>query len=225
MTSLRSGSYKPVPGGFPACTRATVDALCRSATREVLIMSTGVETGPITALGHVDHNNLRRGIRYRVLLPDSARLARKLSRISLAGADVRTDADVPAEAMVIDGRTAMLPAERNAERSANVVVIWLPSVIAATMGLFEQLWQAAVPLAPLELPDEAFASALTYRERALLALLTSGNTDESAAARLGVSVRTVRRMVADIMNRLGARSRFQAGAKAAKQGWLMDMAR
>jgi DNA-binding NarL/FixJ family response regulator len=27
-------------------------------------------------------------------------------------------------------------------------------------------------------------------------------------------------MVRDLMNRLGARSRFQAGAKAAERGWL-----
>ena len=31
-------------------------------------------------------------------------------------------------------------------------------------------------------------------------------------------------MVADIMNRLGARSRFQAGVKAADRGWLMERA-
>src|SRR5690606_39837840 len=63
---------------------------------------------------------------------------------------------------------------------------------------------------------------LTTRERELLTLLSAGNTDESAAAQLGVSVRTVRRMVADIMDRLGARSRFQAGVKAADRGWLLN---
>jgi DNA-binding NarL/FixJ family response regulator len=64
---------------------------------------------------------------------------------------------------------------------------------------------------------------LSDRERQLLTLLTAGYTDESAAARLGISVRTVRRMVSGIMNRLGARSRFQAGVKAADRGWLLDV--
>nr|WP_240522031.1 helix-turn-helix transcriptional regulator [Amycolatopsis vastitatis] len=64
---------------------------------------------------------------------------------------------------------------------------------------------------------------LSDRERQLLTLLTAGYTDESAAVRLGVSVRTVRRMVAGIMDRLGARSRFQAGVKAADRGWLLDV--
>jgi DNA-binding NarL/FixJ family response regulator len=31
-------------------------------------------------------------------------------------------------------------------------------------------------------------------------------------------------MVAQIMRRLGARSRFQAGVKAADRGWLLDRA-
>ncbi len=64
---------------------------------------------------------------------------------------------------------------------------------------------------------------LSARERQLLTLLTAGYTDESAAVRLGISVRTVRRLVSGIMNRLGARSRFQAGVKAADRGWLLDV--
>ncbi|MEV4409509.1 LuxR C-terminal-related transcriptional regulator [Actinoplanes sp. NPDC049598] len=59
---------------------------------------------------------------------------------------------------------------------------------------------------------------LDERERHLLALLAAGLTDESAAARLDVSVRTVRRTMASIMLRLGARSRFQAGMIAARLG-------
>jgi DNA-binding NarL/FixJ family response regulator len=64
---------------------------------------------------------------------------------------------------------------------------------------------------------------LSERERQLLRLLTAGYTDESAAVRLGISVRTVRRTVSGIMDRLGARSRFQAGVKAADRGWLLDV--
>ncbi|MER6876214.1 helix-turn-helix transcriptional regulator, partial [Amycolatopsis sp. NPDC000673] len=97
----------------------------------------------------------------------------------------------------------------------------LPGVVAATAGLFDRIWPEAVPLIPTGLDDREGTAGLTRRERDLLTLLCSGSTDESAAARLDISVRTVRRMVADIMNRLGARSRFQAGAKAAGRGWLM----
>ena len=37
---------------------------------------------------------------------------------------------------------------------------------------------------------------------------------------LGVSLRTVRRRVADLMSELGAESRFQAGVEASKRGWI-----
>ncbi|CAL9340813.1 hypothetical protein SUDANB95_00263 [Actinosynnema sp. ALI-1.44] len=191
-----------------------VDAVLASATREVLVLSTG---GSVGLFGRVDRDNLRRGVRYRVLVPDSARLSGGVAGLAAAGAEVRTEAAVPMDALVVDGTTALLPGPR-----AGMAAFRLPSVVAATTALFDRMWPVAVPLVPVEAVEHR--EALSPRERDLLALLWSGATDDSAAARLGISVRTVRRMVSDIMNRLGARSRFQAGAKAADRGWLMDRA-
>jgi DNA-binding NarL/FixJ family response regulator len=50
--------------------------------------------------------------------------------------------------------------------------------------------------------------------------LAEGHTDEAIAKRLGVSHRTARRIASDLMDRLGARSRFEAGVRAVQQGWL-----
>jgi DNA-binding CsgD family transcriptional regulator len=197
----------------PTVGRAGLDMLLASARREVLIISGSGNA----RFGRLDHENLRRGVRYRVLFPDAARLSGQLNQLSLAGAEVRTEAEVPMEGMVIDGVAAVLPADR-----AGAAVFRLPGVVASTVGLFERIWPGAAPLIPAD-PD-AVGPGLTSRERALLDLLCSGATDESAGARLGISVRTVRRMVADIMNRLGARSRFQAGMKLADRGWLLDKA-
>ncbi|GAA1295562.1 hypothetical protein GCM10009634_50320 [Saccharothrix xinjiangensis] len=182
-----------------------VDALLARARAEVVVMSTGG-----ARLRRVDQENLRRGVRYRVLLPDALRT----SALALARTDVRTVAQVPMDAVVVDGAAVVLPAEGGA------AVFRLPGVVRAAVELFERVWPEAVPV---------FAAAgspcgLSPRERELLTLLFAGSTDEAAAARLGVSVRTVRRLVADIMNRLGARSRFQAGAKAADRGWLLRRA-
>ncbi|MEU0742732.1 hypothetical protein [Streptomyces sp. NPDC006134] len=47
-------------------------------------------------------------------------------------------------------------------------------------------------------------------------------TDETIAKRLGVSPRTARRIANTLMTRLGARSRFQAGAMAVQVGRLPD---
>ena len=122
------------------------------------------------------------------------------------------------EALVLDRRSVVLPAERP---GAGIAAFRLPGMVTATAGLFERAWRTAVPLGPSDLPEPRDEEMLTARERDLLTLLCSGSTDESAAAQLGISVRTVGRMVADIMNRLGARSRFQAGAQAVDRGWLL----
>jgi DNA-binding CsgD family transcriptional regulator len=222
-------SVLPLDRALPAWSGTGVEALLASVSREVLVMSTlTVATrNPIGAIRGIDHENLRRGVRYRVVVPDPARtaptLATQLGALSLAGADTRTAARMPADALVIDRVVAVLPADRGANgvtsATAGIAVFRLPSVVTTTIELFERVWQTAVPLAASDPPE---AAEPCTRERELLSLLSEGNTDESAAIRLGVSVRTVRRMVADIMNRLGARSRFQAGVKAADRGWLME---
>ncbi|MGW4381014.1 response regulator transcription factor [Kitasatospora sp. NPDC004531] len=61
---------------------------------------------------------------------------------------------------------------------------------------------------------------LSPMERQLLVLLAQGLTDAAAAKRLSVSVRTERRMVAELMHRLGASSRFDAGVRAARRRWI-----
>lgn len=209
------------PAGHPRF--GGVEGLLAGVDTEVLVMSTRASaiTGQIGAIRKVDHDNVRRGVRYRVLVPDPARtapqFAARLGGLSLAGAVVRTVPDVPADALVLDRRIAMLPSDRGPTLAA----FQLPSVVTTTVELFERVWAGAAPLNPSALPE---ATELTGRERHLLSLLFSGSTDETAAAQLDISVRTVRRTVADIMNRLGARSRFQAGAKAAERGWLLDQA-
>jgi DNA-binding NarL/FixJ family response regulator len=68
--------------------------------------------------------------------------------------------------------------------------------------------------------DEGHGEGLSTGEKELLLLLAKGLTDEAAAKRLGVSLRTARRQMAALMERLGATSRFEAGLKAAQRGWL-----
>ena len=56
--------------------------------------------------------------------------------------------------------------------------------------------------------------------RFLLRQLASGAQDEQIARTLGISLRTVRRRVADLLIELGVDSRFQAGVEAVRRGWL-----
>ncbi|GAA1641091.1 hypothetical protein GCM10009744_33780 [Kribbella alba] len=194
-----------------------VAALLAGAQDEVIAMSTLTPNGP--AFGP---REVRPGLRYRAIYPDTARtaptLCRHLGAMSVAGVAVRTMPLVPMNALIIDGSVAVLPADT---ANGSVAVLRLSSVVTTATELFERVWPDAVPLADSDIPLD---TDLSLREREMLRLLSLGATDEVAAAQLGISVRTVRRMVAQIMHRLGARSRFQAGVKAADRGWLLDRA-
>lgn len=164
------------------------------------------------------------GVCYRLAFseldrPEPAR-TRWLHALADNGADVRIGR-VPTSALIIDSATVALPVcDSAAGQTVGLATLRLPSAVTAVVELFERVWADATPLAG---QDSGETSGLGPRERDLLALLVAGTTDESAACRLGVSVRTVRRMVSDLMNRLGARSRFEAGARAAERGWLQQL--
>jgi len=194
-----------------------IAALLAEARDEVVAMSTLGPAGP--AFGPRD---VRPGLRYRAIYPDTARTApthcRHLGALSVAGVAVRTMPQVPMNALIIDSSIAVLPADTT---NGSVAVLRLSSVVTTATELFERVWPDAVPLADSDIPVD---TDLSGREQEMLRLLALGATDEFAAAQLGISVRTVRRMVAQIMHRLGARSRFQAGVKAADRGWLLDRA-
>lgn len=64
------------------------------------------------------------------------------------------------------------------------------------------------------------AATVTDADLTLLAALARGGKDEIVARRLGVSTRTFRRRLLDLMQRLGVTSRFQIGATAARAGLL-----
>ncbi|MGI5530482.1 response regulator transcription factor [Streptomyces syringium] len=59
-------------------------------------------------------------------------------------------------------------------------------------------------------------------DHTIVRLLAAGLKDEAIARRLGMSLRTARRHIADIMETLGAESRFQAGMLAARAGMTDD---
>ncbi|MGZ0148968.1 helix-turn-helix transcriptional regulator [Kribbella sp. WER1] len=206
--------------GSPAAAQRTIEGLLRSASGEVLVSTpaTAALADPIAGLRELGTGVLP--VRYRILVPDAARtdpmLARRLQQLTRNGAQVRTATTVPLCAMIVDTATVALPADRTGRGA--VSILRLAAAVGAVTELFERVWHAATPLRqPTGLGD---ASGLTVREREVLSLLSDGGTDASAAAQLGVSVRTVRRMVSEMMARLGAQSRFQAGLKASERGWV-----
>ncbi|EIE99556.1 helix-turn-helix transcriptional regulator [Saccharomonospora glauca] len=200
--------------------RDHVDATLAHAAREVCVsVASGRVNGRLARPRRVHLANLARGVRYRVLLPErtlaSVEGRRLVEAWTCGGVELRAAPEVPLAALVIDGTAAVLPGA-GGDVAGEAALFTLPSVVGAAVALFERVWESAAP------PGGADAGAddLAPREREVLVLLASGRTDESVATMLGISVRTVRRLVAGLLERLGARSRFEAGAKAARRGWL-----
>lgn len=130
--------------------------------------------------------------------------------LTALGAQIRAAPAVPLQLVVVDRTVALVPLDL-ARLRAGAVEVHHPGAVAELRALFEQSWSGATPVG---------GPVLTDAERDLLRLLADGHTDESAGRKLGMSVRTVRRMMAHLSDRLGARSRFQAGLLAAQNGWL-----
>ncbi|MFE7277006.1 LuxR C-terminal-related transcriptional regulator [Streptomyces sp. NPDC057623] len=132
------------------------------------------------------------------------------------GSEFRTVSTLPPRMVVVDRSAALVPIDPKDSRKG-AMFLTEPGMVASLMALFEQVWDVATPLGSDRRPD---GDGLSSQEKALLVLIAQGHTDESAAAKLFISARTARRTMASIMERLGARSRFEAGVKAAQLGWL-----
>lgn len=134
-----------------------------------------------------------------------------------AGAEFRFVDELPMRLVIFDRETALVPLDPGDSRKGALLTTDRGTV-AGMYALFEQLWGVAQKLPDL-IPAPA-AAGLSSTERDVLRLLSKGFTDEAVATRLQLSVRTVRRIVRDLMDRSGARSRFELGARATAQGWL-----
>lgn len=201
-----------------------LEELARDLTEECLAIEPGgaQSQASLDASRPLDERALSRGVRLATIFQDSARndqptlaYARWISEL---GGNVRTSPIVPPRMLIFDRRTAVVPIDP-ANTRLGALCTSAPGIVAPLVALFEQTWSAAVPLGA----DHRCASEATGTspmEQELLRLLASGLTDEAAGKRLGVSLRTVRRQMAALMERLNATSRFEAGLKAAQRGWL-----
>jgi len=131
-----------------------------------------------------------------------------------AGEQIRVLSDLPTRLMIIGTTHAVVPEPLGFADEPRLLVRQR-ALVGALILLFEQLWERAAPV-----PDLDRGEARPDLRRFLLQLLAAGQKDEQIARTLGLSLRTVRRRVADLMTELGSDSRFQAGVEATRRGWI-----
>ncbi|GAA2003050.1 LuxR C-terminal-related transcriptional regulator [Catenulispora subtropica] len=168
----------------------------------------------------LDAEAIDRGVRLRTIYQDSVRNHKPTLEyaqwLGELGSEVRTTASLPLRMLVVDRRVAVVPVDSE-DSAAAAIVITSDGIVTALTALFNAVWRGASPLGAARRRDN---DGLSQQERQVLRLLAAGLTDEAIARHMGVSVRTSRRVAADLQARLGTRSRFQAGAHAVTRGWI-----
>ena len=163
---------------------------------------------------------LRAGRRSRVIYParvleEAPEMVRRRAEL---GEHVRVLAEVPGRLAIMGSAAALVP-NRFDLPDDQLLIIRQPSLVTALTLLFEGLWDRALTVPGLEAPDEDGVVRASDR-RLLLDQLARGAKDEQLARTLGLSLRTVRRRVAELLEDLEASSRFQAGVEAVRRGWI-----
>lgn len=124
---------------------------------------------------------------------------------------VRCSGDpLPCRMVIIDEAIAVAAGQGTIGRGV-AMVVEEPLLVQGLLCLFEATWADCLRATP---------DRPTPDERSLLERMATGSTDEAIARRLGLSDRQVRRRIARLLQRLGASSRFAAGAEAVRRGWL-----
>jgi hypothetical protein len=195
---------------------AVVDALIRSTTGELLLIHTtewldnpgwskdDTLLARETAGGRPVRSLYPTAALYR---PPALETVRRWAEI---GEDVRLLPSPPTRLIVFGGQAALVPVEWGRVPTRRVVVR-TPGLVEAMRHMFELLWRQAVPLPGV---DETGSPGSRSQ---VLRLLAAGAKDETIARQLGVSLRTVRRRVADLLGELDAATRFQGGVEAARR--------
>lgn len=135
-----------------------------------------------------------------------------LARRAAIGEEVRLVPELPTRLLIFASTHVVMPDPLGFAASPRLLVRQRGIVELAVL-YFDELWRHATAVGEQEVGPEDV-------RRFLLEALASGAQDEQIARRLGLSLRTVRRRVAELMADLGAHSRFQAGVEATRRGWL-----
>jgi sugar-specific transcriptional regulator TrmB/DNA-binding CsgD family transcriptional regulator len=191
--------------------------LQQTAQRELLVLDRPPYAQDPQQPNPGEDDMLARGVRVRgIYAPEALEIPGALDLLRAAveaGEEARTCDEVPIKLAVADRAMAILPfTGEQASMVDSALVVYASTLLDALVRLFELLWRASVPILPEAHTDDP--------DEDLLTLLSAGLKDEAIARQLGVSLRTVHRRTSQLLDRVGARTRFQAGLRAAHLGLL-----
>jgi sugar-specific transcriptional regulator TrmB len=200
--------------------RQRVAQMQAAATDEVRVLVLS-DVALLTAEENVEEERaLARGVRYRVIVEsrvlERAGFLEQARNGATQGEEVRVLPSLPTRMFIVDDDIALLPMrEQGPERGFGALIIRPSALLDLVMAIFEEFWKRATEFTSVEAGDPDAEA-----DRDLLKLLLLGLTDAAAAAQLGVSLRTVQRRIADLMERADVSTRIQLGAAAVRRRWV-----
>ncbi|MDH6578828.1 helix-turn-helix transcriptional regulator [Kitasatospora sp. MAP5-34] len=205
-----------------AAIRSRLSELSARAEYEIVTLAPGGAHKEADLLASREPNALllERGVQVMTVYQDSVRndqpTVNHVQWLADHGAKVGTVASLPIRMIIFDRKIAVLPTDTS-DAAKGAKLVQDTSTITALYALFDEIWNRATPWTPRQPRTEV---GLTNQELETLRLLGCGYTDDAIARRLGISHRTARRIVANLMVVLGAGSRFEAGVHAVQDGWI-----
>ncbi|PIM70868.1 helix-turn-helix transcriptional regulator [Streptomyces sp. JV178] len=224
------GAHTQAGGGVERMTnlaqiRDRIDDLAFFAREEILSVEPyrALTRENIAHARPLDSRCLRRGVHIRsVVLKDALddpATAAYLRELNAQGARIRVAADIAERVLVYDRHTALVPADPS-DTSRGALVAQEPGLVASILALFEKIWDQATDLTDLLGAPAPESESLTPMELEVLKSMCRVTKDEIGARELGVSLRTYRRHVADVLRTLNASNRPHAALLARERGWI-----
>lgn len=208
--------------------RHLIGEVARKCTEEVFtVQPTALTEETLSDSRPRDMQLLERGVRMRTLYPhtvlSSPAVQTHFLRMANAGSEIRTTTEVTDRIIIFDREIAFMP-DRSTEGAApGAVVVRQPVIVEYLYQSLERAWGLARPFVHTGFGyGDGVDGVADGLKEGIVRLLAAGFKDEAVAKRMNMSVRTCRRHIAELMEELGAESRFQAGVMAADHGLLAD---
>ncbi|ARF58789.1 LuxR C-terminal-related transcriptional regulator [Streptomyces gilvosporeus] len=193
--------------------RSTLLELSARATDEILTSQPGGPRpeGVLKESTERTVQVLDRGVRMRTLYQYTAQFHQPTvdhaSLLMEHGAEVRLVTDAFMRLIVFDREVALIELLDNPD---GALLVRDANVVDFLARAFERSWDRALPFAHAHERDQVLRSSEEMKT-AIIELLIEGYDDKVVAKRLGISLRTLQRHLAEVLRRIGASNRLHAG--------------
>lgn len=156
---------------------------------------------------------------YQRRTAETPHMAAYLADAVRPGREARTADYLPLRMILFDDDLAVLPINPD-DSSRGAFAIHGQALVRSLHALYDYCWRNATPLHRAPQQQRMAELALDSQDLVVVRMLADGVKDEAIARQLGVSPRTLSRLISALLDKLGTKTRFQAALRVAELGLL-----